>query len=257
MGKPKRYSGACGRFIRRIDKRDRMIRDKDSQIFDLNVKIGDLTNFKNRCINSNKRLITKNNALLDTTQFYNDQLFGYGDPSSQNNSQGYIQAVIDAKNQKDDILSQKIAQPASKSEGFDSMYNKLDGENTIIQNQIKINQEQHSIDNQNYTNLSQQIDMLNKFNEIFGWILFAVIVISATIIWFSNKSLTHRLVMVKVVWLYLILIEILEYVLFYAYIYVRAFLFGEQSTYKDYWKFPTLTWIDIIILILIALSVFI
>jgi len=69
--------------------------------------------------------------------------------------------------------------------------------------------------------------------------------------------MVHKLVMIKVVWLYLIFVEILEYILFYVIRYLRALLFGTPYTANDFWKFPELTWIDIGIIILIVLSVFI
>ena len=246
---PKKYSGVCGRYIKRIDERDKTIKERERTIGNLTERVNILTEFKNSCINSNNRLITKNNALLDTTQYFNDQIFG------NNSTPGYAQAAVSSQIQKDDILNQKLGQVATK-EGFDT-YNMVDNENNMIQNQINMNKQEHSVDNQLYVNLNNRIDSLNKANEILGWILFAVIIICAIVIWRSNESLTHKLVMIKVVWLYLIFVEILEYIFFYVYRYLNALLYGQPYDANDYWKFPTLTWMDIGIIILIALSVFI
>jgi uncharacterized phage infection (PIP) family protein YhgE len=237
--------GACDKYKRQRDDIQNKVNKQTEMITKLRTDTDDLKSFKNKCTNRNSILIKKNNALLDTSQYFEQQI---------NGDNGFINKLMNEQTEINDILSKERG---SSAEGFDSIYNTINSQNNIIQNQIKINEDQHSIDNQNYINLSNQIDLLNRINEITGWILFAVIIISATIIWFSTSSFTHRLVMVKVVWLYLIIIEILEYVLFYAYIYARSILFGEQATYKDYWKFPTLTWVDICILILIVLSVFI
>jgi hypothetical protein len=252
LPKPK---GACDKYKR---ERDRFRKERDG----LNRQVNELTTFKNNCINTNTRLVKKNNALLDTVQYYYNQLFGYNDPYMTNSVKGYVSAIVDTQNEKDNILNQKLAESNKKEnftvkENFDSMYNKVYLENNIIQNQINMNKEKHSVDNQKYKDLVNQIDRLKQIDIITSIILLAIIIASGTIIWFSNKSLTHKFVMVKVVWLYVILIEIVEYVLFYAYIYVRAFIFGEQSTYNDYWNFPHLSWLDIVILGLIALSVFI
>jgi DNA repair exonuclease SbcCD ATPase subunit len=242
-----RYGGACGRYRKQRD-------DFQGQINTLNAEIRSLSQKKQNCINANTKIVKKNNVLTDTFNYYNEQIFGYNDPSGKNSIKGYLKTIIDSQNKKDDIVNQKLGQ---LTENFDSMYNKVYLENNIIQNQINMNKEKHSVDNQKYKDLVNQIDRLKQIDIITSIILLAIIIASGTIIWFSNKSLTHKFVMVKVVWLYVILIEIVEYVLFYAYIYVRAFIFGEQSTYNDYWNFPHLSWLDIVILGLIALSIFI
>jgi chromosome segregation ATPase len=242
-----KYGGACGRYRKQRD-------DFQGQINTLNAEILSLSQQKQRCINANTKVVKKNNALLDTSNYYYEQLFGYNDPTRKNSIKGYLKTTIDIQNEKDDIVHQKLGQPA---ENFDNMYNKLFLENNIIQNQITMDKEKHSVDNQKYKDLVNRIDRLKQIDIITSIILLIIIIVSGTIIWFSNKSLTNRFVMIKVVWLYVILIEILEYVLFYAYIYLRAFFFGEQSTYKDYWHFPHVSWLDIVILILIVLSVFI
>jgi hypothetical protein len=233
--------------------------DFQRQVNDLNNNIRIFTENKYRCIDANNRLITKNNELINSANFYNEQLFGYVDPSNNNSIKGYIGSIIDSKNKNIAILNQKQGEKAipNTSENFTSLYNTVVNENSIIQNQIKMDTEKHSIDNKKYTNLADQVDLFKKIDTISSIILLIIIIISGTIIWFSDKSLAHKFVMVKIVWLYVILIEIVEYVLFYIYLYLRALLFGEKSTYNDYWKFPNLTWIDIVILVLIAFSVFI
>jgi len=239
-----RYKGACGKYIKRYDEKVKEVRDRDNTIRLRDTTISNLKIFKQRCIKKNKRLITKNNALLDTTQYVNDQNYGYR------------AALVNSKLKTDEIVNQKVGQTIKPFEGF-SIFDRIDNENTVIQNQIDKNTEQHSVDNQKYRNLNNQIEFLNKANEILGWILFAVIIICALVIWGSNETLTHKLVMIKVVWLYLIFVEILEYVLFYVYRYLNALLFGQPYNSADFWKFPHLTWIDIGIIILIVLSVFI
>ena len=235
--------GPCATYIDRISARDKTIAENNLMIKYLNEKVSVLTEFKDKCINSNNRLITKNNALLDTTQYFNDQI------------KGYSQALVNSQIKNDDILHQKIGEPATK-EGFD-IYNALDNQNNIIQNQINMKKQEHSVDHQLYVNLHNRIDYLNKLNEILGWILFAIIIICAIVIWRSSESLTHKLVMIKVVWLYLIFVEILEYILFYLYRYVSAVVLGQPYNANDFWKFPTLSWMDNGIIILIVLSVFI
>jgi uncharacterized membrane protein YraQ (UPF0718 family) len=217
-------------------------------INNLNGQVRTLIDFKNKCTAANNRLISKNNALLDTTQYFNDQIFG------NKSTLGYADAIVKSELKKDDILNQKIGQVAKQSEEGFTLYNKLEGENSMIQNQIDANVQEHSVDNQKYVNLNNQIEFLNRANEILGWILFAVIIICAIVIWRSNESLTHKLVMIKVVWLYIIFVEILEYVLFYAYRYLNALFFGQPYTANDFWKFPHLSWMDIGIIILFTPS---
>jgi hypothetical protein len=240
----------CFTYIKQVKDRDNTISQKNATISNLNSQIKTLTDFKNKCIAANNRLINKNNALLDTTQYYNDQIFG------NTSTTGYIQNIAECKIKNDETLNQRLGEIANQKEGF-SMFNKIDDENNVIQNQITVNKNEHSVDNQKYTNLNNRIEFLNKMNEILGWVLFGIIVICAVVIWGSNEDLKHKLIMIKVVWLYLIFVEILEYVFFYVYRYLNALLFGEPYNANDFWKFPKLTWIDIGIIILIALSVFI
>ena len=242
--------GPCYTYIDTLKQRDRTISENNAMINNLNTQVRNLTNFKNKCVKANNRLITKNNALLDTTQYYNDQIFG------NQSTTGYIQNVAECKIKNDEIINQKVGEIAKPIEGF-SIFDRIDNENTIIQNQITTNEQQHSVDNQKFINLNNQIDALNKANEILGWILFIIIIICAVVIWGSKESLVHKLIMIKVVWLYLIFVEILEYVFFYVYRYLNALLFGQPYNSADFWKFPHLTWIDIGIIILIVLSVFI
>jgi len=244
--------------IKRRREEKRCKREKD-QINKLNIKndtlnkmVIQLIDFKNKCIAANNRLISKNNALLDTTQFFNDQLYGKRNDSTS----GYVKSLVTSQKQKDNLLDQKIGEIAKQQEGF-NMFNKLDDENTVIKNQLTINKNEHSVDDQKYIYLNNQVEFLNSANKILGWVLFAVVVICALVIWGSKESLTHKLIMIKVVWLYLIFVEILEYVLFYVYRYFNALFFGQPYNANDYWKFPHLSWLDIGIIILIALSFFI
>jgi hypothetical protein len=238
------FKSACSKYKKQRNNIQTKVNQQLKRIKQLNSNINNLNKLKYECVKKNSILIKKNNALLDTTQFFDNQL---------NDTNGYKNQLINIQNTKDDILNKTMAKAVTR-ENFDSIYDTVNTQNNIVENQIKMNEEKHSVDNQNYINLNNQIELLNSLNQITGWILFGVIMISMIIIWFSNKSLVNRLVMVKVVWLYVIIIEILEYVLFYAYIYIRSVFFGEQSTYKDYWKFPELSWMDIGILILIVLS---
>ena len=221
----------------------------------LQAENGALRDNLNKCADSNNKLINKNNVLLDTTQYLNDQI---------NGTNGYEATVTKLKQEKDNILEQKISQPVIQLEGFSGeiqldtySYNKLNTENTIIQNQINRNQNERSVDNRLYSNIYDRIQYLNGLNKILGWVLFAIIVICGVAIWISSSTMVHKLVMIKVVWLYLIFVEILEYILFYVIRYLRALLFGRPYSVNDFWKFPHLSWIDIGIIILIVLSVFI
>jgi hypothetical protein len=214
----------------------------------LQAENGALRDNLNKCSDANNKLINKNNVLLDTTQYLNDQI---------NGTDGYEATVTKLKKQSDNILEQKVSQPVIQVEGFDSIYNKVSAENNILQNQIDRNQQQQSIDNQLYKNIYDRIQYLNGLNQILGWVLFAIIIICGVAIWRSSATMVHKLVMIKVVWLYLIFVEILEYILFYVIRYLRALLFGTPYTANDFWKFPHLSWMDIGIIILIVLSVFI
>lgn len=238
------------------------IREKNAIISDNNVIInghvdsinrlqaenGALRDNLSKCADVNNKLINKNNVLLDTTQYLNDQI---------NGTYGYEATITKLKQQTDNIVEQKISQPVIHVEGFNSMYNKVNTENTIIQNQINSNHAQRSVDDRMYATIYDRIQYLNNLNQILGWVLFAIIIVCGVAIWISSATMVHKLVMIKVVWLYLIFVEILEYILFYVIRYLRALLFGQPYNPNDFWKFPHLSWMDIGIIILIVLSVFI
>jgi hypothetical protein len=239
-----RYAGVCGKFIRRIDDRNTQISERNNKIAYLKYKISILNEYKKTCDSSNNVLMTKNSALLDISQFFEQQ------------ANQYDQMLINMYVDKTNLLDKKMSDNINR-EGFDSGYNKVTNENAIIQNQININQEQHSIDNKLYSDLDNRIQFLNNLNQILSVCLFVLIIVSGIVIWISDKSLTHKLVMIKVVWLYVIIVEIIEYVLFYVVRYLRALFYGQPYDINGFWKFPELTWMDIGILILIVLSVFI
>jgi len=225
---------------------------KDKYIKKLKSQIVKLKNLKNRLFTANNRLIRKNNSLLDSVQYFRTMIFG------SKNIHGYQKAVVDEKILNDKLRSQELGQVIT--EGYktnDSTYNAVNTENQILENQIRETTNQHSVDDQLFKNLQTQTETLSHANVILSWILFGFILISAYLIWFSNMSLKDRLVAVKVVWIYVILIEIAEYVLFYVFHYLGAWFWGTPYDASDFWKFPTLTWIDVMIIILIFLSMFV
>jgi hypothetical protein len=237
IGKPKKISLTPG---------------KDRYIKKLKKMINSLTQLKNRLFTANNRLITKNNTLLDNVQYFRTMIFG------NQRVVGYEKAVVDAKIKNAELIKQELGEAIQENfDSNDSNYNAVFTENNILQNQIGVNTNNHSVDNQMYKNLASRIETLDYINTILAWILFGVILVSAYVIWVSNQTLTYKLVMVKVVWIYVIIVEILEYVLFYLVRYFRAVFSEKPYTANDFWKFPKLTWIDILIMILIVLSVFI
>ena len=236
--------GICSAILRRIDDRKNQIANKNKEILNLSYQNSILNDYKNKCYSNNNNLMQKNNALLDTSQFYDKQ------------TNKYDKMLIKMNTDKTKLLNKKLSDNINR-EGFNSGYKTVTNENTIIQNQINLNKQKHSIDNQLYVNLYNRIQSLDSLNQILSVCLFVLIIISGVIIWISDKSLTHKLVMVKVVWLYVIIVEIIEYVLFYVFRYLRALFYGQPYNISDFWKFPELSWMDICILILIALSVFI
>lgn len=225
---------------------------KDRYIKKLKSQIDQLKTLKRRLVTANNRLIRKNNSLLDSVQYFRTMIFGNRD------IHGYQKALVDEKILNDKLRTQELGQ--SVKEGYktnDSTYNAVNTENQILENQLNETANQHSVDDQLFKNLQTQTETLSHANVILSWILFGFILVSAYLIWFSNMSLKDRLVAVKVVWIYVILIEIAEYVLFYVFRYLGAWFWGTPYDASDFWKFPTLTWIDVMIIILIFLSMFV
>uniref|UniRef100_A0A6C0KL45 Uncharacterized protein n=1 Tax=viral metagenome TaxID=1070528 RepID=A0A6C0KL45_9ZZZZ len=239
-------------FSRRKPARVKIRNSKSDYIKKLKTQIDQLTGLKNRLFAANNRLINKNNTLLDSVQYFRTTIFGNKDVK------GLTDALNEEKLLNEKLRTQELGQ--SIKEGYaagDSAYNALNTENQIVENQLRETANQHSIDDQLFKSLEEQTLTLSHLNVILSWILFGFILASAFLIWFSDMGLKDRLVAVKVVWLYVILVEIAEYILFYVFRYLKSWFWGTPYDASDFWKFPTLTVIDILIIILIFLSLFV
>lgn len=237
------------RFPRRKPLRIKIRNRKGDYIKRLKKKIEKLASLRNRLFTANNRLIGKNNTLLDSVQYFRTMIFG------NKKVTGYEKALVDEKITNEKLRTQELGQTVK--EGYvtsDSTYNAVYTENQIVENQIRETTDTHSVDDQLFKNLETQRLTLSHANVILSWILFGFIVASAFLIWFSDMGLKDRLVAVKVVWLYVILVEIAEYILFYVFRYLKSWFWGTPYDASDFWKFPTLTLIDIFIIILIFLS---
>jgi len=240
------------RFPRRKPLRIKIRNRKGDYIKKLKKQIEQLTSLRNRLFTANNRLIGKNNTLLDSVQYFRTMIFG------NKKVTGYEQALMDEKQINEKLRTQELGQTVK--EGYvtgDSTYNAVYTENQIVENQIRETANQHSVDDQLFKNLEDQTLTLSHANVILSWILFGFILSSAFLIWFSDMGLKDRLVAVKVVWLYVILVEIAEYFLFYMFRYLKSWFWGTPYDASDFWKFPTLTLMDIFIIILIFLSMFV
>lgn len=219
-------------------------KEKDKYIANLEIQIRNM-------FSANNKLVKKNNSLLDNLQYFSSMIFG------NKNVKGYNASMIDEKLKYENIKQQELSQ--SIQENFDvstSAYNSVQTENEVISNQLHANRDEASVDNQLFINLTNRTETLTTINTALAWVIFVVICIAAYFIWFGTKSLKDRLVLIKVVWIYLLIVNTLEYVLFYVYLYFRALFEGVAYTSNDYWKFPTFTIIDKLIILLIFLSLF-
>ena len=91
-----------------------------------------------------------------------------------------------------------------------------------------------------YTSIANNTQTLNYLNYYLLYILYAAIAISTYII-IVNNTLTwgQKFLYLKIVWFWVILLQIIEYVLFYAIRYFRAYFTGNAYALNDYWTFPT------------------
>ncbi len=225
--------------------KDRYISKLKKQIHSAKLKLQDM-------FSANNRLITKNNSLLDNMQYFRGLIFG------NKNVKGYSEAIIDEKIKYDNVVQQELSQSVKENfSSSDSNYNAVKTENEILTNQLNNNTDKSSANDQLFINLSARTETLATINSALGWVIFVVICIAAYYIWFGDKSLKDRLVLVKVVWIYLLIVGTLEYVLFYLAIYLRALFGGRAYQSHDYWKFPTFTLIDKLIVVLLILSLFV
>jgi hypothetical protein len=225
-------------------RKTRGCKEKDKYIANLEIQIRNM-------FSANNKLVKKNNSLLDNLQYFSTMIFG------NKNVKGYNASIIDEKLKYENLKQQEFSQ--SVKENFDvstSSYNSVQTENEVISNQLHANKDEASVDNQLFINLTNRTESLTSINTVLAWIIFVIICIAAYFIWFSTKSLKDRLVLIKVVWIYLLIVNTLEYVLFYVYLYFRALYGGVAYTSNDYWKFPTFTIIDKLIIVLIFLSLF-
>ena len=126
-------------------------------------------------------------------------------------------------------------------EGFDSTdaaYKAVATQNTALTNQIYVNKNKYSVDNQLYINIAKKRDTLLYTNKILLWIFYIVITVCSVYI-FMSSSLTseQKFVVFKLVWLFVVILEIAEYLLYYAFQYANAFIRGVPYSYENYWTF--------------------
>jgi hypothetical protein len=204
----------------------------------------DLRNEKHKVVKlleDNNRLITKNNSLLDTVQYYRKNLFGSS--SILGSMMGYKDSTIQANQQIDQLKQQEVgpAQGFENMEGFDSMdaaYKSVSTQNAALNNQISTKRNKYSVDDQIYTNMAGKRNTLIYVNSILMWVFYAVITICSIYIFISpTMSNDKKFIVFKLVWLYVVLMEITEYVLYYAIQYAKAFITGVPYSYENYWTF--------------------
>ena len=93
----------CKRYHNKIDNLDRIISNVDNMIANLNNQISSSQNYIMRCMDTNDKIINKNNALLDTSQYFKDLLFG------TDKVDGYVKSILNANIAKDKIQNQTIS----------------------------------------------------------------------------------------------------------------------------------------------------
>ncbi len=201
----------------------------------------------------NNRLISKNNSLLDTVQYYRKNLFGSS--SILGSILGYKDATIQANQDIDQLKHKEIgtkqtlpqgpqAQGFENKEGFDSMdaaYKSVSTQNAALENQINTKRNNYSVDDQVYTNMAGKRNNLIYVNSILMWVFYAVVTVCSIYIAIDpSMSNEKKFVVFKLVWLFVVILEIAEYILYYAMQYAKAFLTGVPYSFENYWTY-TLT----------------
>jgi hypothetical protein len=199
----------------------------------------------------NNRLITKNNSLLDTVQYYRKNLFGSS--SILGSMLGYKDATIQANQEIDQLKHKEIGTKQSlpqapqgfeNKEGFDSMdaaYKSVSTQNAALENQINTKRNNYSVDDQVYMNMAGKRNNLIYVNSILMWLFYAVVTVCSIYIAIDpTMSTEKKFVVFKLVWLFVVILEIAEYLLYYAVQYAKAFLTGVPYSFENYWTY-TLT----------------
>ena len=199
-------------------------------------RIKKLRRINKKLYDENNRVIKKNNVLIDSVLYFKDLIFGKGDIP------GYKDSLLKSKMENEALKTQEFGKPVAETftSSADSVYNAVATENAILQNQMKINHDQYSVNDQMYTSIANNTQILNYLNYYLLYILYAAIAISTYII-IVNNTLTwgQKFLYLKIVWFWVILLQIIEYVLFYAIRYFRAYFTGNAYALNDYWTFPT------------------
>jgi hypothetical protein len=206
-----------------------------------------------KLIADNNRLITKNNSLLDTVQYYRKNLFGSS--SILGSMLGYKDATIQANQEIDQLKHKEIGTKQSlpqapqkqgfeNKEGFDSMdaaYKSVSTQNAALENQINTKRNNYSVDDQVYMNMAGKRNNLIYVNSILMWLFYAVVTVCSIYIAIDpTMSTEKKFVVFKLVWLFVVILEIAEYLLYYAVQYAKAFLTGVPYSFENYWTY-TLT----------------
>jgi hypothetical protein len=199
----------------------------------------------------NNRLISKNNSLLDTVQYYRKNLFGSS--SILGSMLGYKDATIQANQEIDQLKHKEVGpeqgpppqrQGFTTMEGYDSIdaaYKSVATQNAALENQINTKRNNYSVDDQLYTNMAGKRNTLIYVNSILMWVFYAVVTACSIYIAIDpTMSTEKKFVVFKLVWLFVVILEIAEYLLYYALQYAKAFLTGVPYSFENYWTY-TLT----------------
>ena len=166
---------------------------------------------------------------------------------------GYKDSTVKCQQKVDQLKHKEIGtkqgpppqrQGFTTMEGFDSMdaaYKSVSTQNAALDNEISAKRNKYSVDDQVYMNMAGKRNTLIYVNNILMWVFYAVITICSVYIAVDpNMSTEKKFVVFKLVWLFVVILEIAEYLLYYALQYAKAFLTGVPYSFENYWSY-TLT----------------
>lgn len=252
-----RLKNTVNDYTNQINEYRRTISGKDTQIKQLNATIfrleGEIeTHLKTideqkkqiaQLTRENTRLKKKNNAILDTVQYYRSQVNG------NKKVDGYSNVVVKQQIEVEKLKAQEIGNPISKTtsdlkkEGFvtqeNATYNTVYTQNQTIQNQIENENSKQSIDNQLAINIMSKINTMQTINKIMLVLFLAAFAYGSFKI-FTNNTLgvEIRAGIVIAMFLSVIILHSIEYILAYIVTYSYSFITGTPYKFNRQWATP-------------------
>jgi membrane-associated HD superfamily phosphohydrolase len=218
----------------RISQLEGIIRNKDILIEKKTKHIKYLTN-------ENTRLRKKVNSLLDNLQYFRSLVLG------NDKVDGYKTTVVKQQIENETLRQQEIGSPivsdTNTKEGYinqsSATYNAVFSQNQTVKNQIEVNTNDYSVDNQLSSNIISKTMSLKKINLFLIAIFMCVFLYGVYKIYINkDQSIQTKVTIIVLMFLTIFILHSIEYIVMKGYPYISSLIIGLPYSQVNYWDSP-------------------